>query len=176
MSRPSDELVRNRIWYLVEARGREKIASDYGVTERTVDRWISGDSRPRSTSVARSITSRGRRISGPVVRGRNEQGRFSSETDIRDPRAVAAFRNRQTLNQNLRRRRSTQIRAARRTGNPILIAEAEALPTQVTIEEFRDWSLRRERLLAGDPMLIEGRFDDWTQWRQAYREIMGGSA
>ena len=175
MTRPSDELVQNRIWYLVEARGREKIARDYGVTERTVQRWITGESRPRSGRVAESISNRGRRISGPVIRGRTETGRFSSATDIRDPRAIAAFRNRQNLNQNLRNRRRAAVTAARRTGNPVLIAEAEAMPTQVTEAEFRDWSLRRERLLAGDPMVLDGRVDDWEQWRADYVNILGGS-
>ena len=71
VSERSSPTFRTRIRALAERDGIAGVQNFYGVSRRTVRRWISGDTAPQNPRTIRSIQRRGRRITGSVIQGRN---------------------------------------------------------------------------------------------------------
>lgn len=168
---PSNELFRNRLYYLVEERGIERVARQRGRTPATIRAWLRGDRRP-SGRTRRNIVVAGRRLTGPVAQGRQD-GRFTTTTQLVDPRVI---RMEEVLNERYRQRREVAIREATTNRQQQM---AEALPVAVDREALIDMDTRRQRLIEseyyGDEYWDEYgyEFDTWDDWRSSYAELAG---
>lgn len=168
---PSDGLFRTRLHYLIGERGIDRVAGDYGVQRRTVRRWARGENSP-SADTRRSVSNRGRRITGPIDRGRGEGGQFSTAQNITDPRVI---RMREVLDERFRERRRVAIQEAT---TPSQIAQAESMPSYVDRAELISMDERRRRLIESE--FYENYWDEfgydedsWDDWRSAYEAMSG---
>lgn len=170
-SRVSDETFRTRLRALVERDGIEGVQNFYNVSRRTVRRWISGETRPRSPRTASSVSRRGRAITGNVVQTRNAQGQF---TTVLRGRGAQAYRVAQE------RTRETRREAISSALTPSEREMAEAMPDDVDIDAYVDWEQRRQNLLEAEQLGYYGDFydyygydDSWEDWRADYGAIRG---
>ncbi len=159
--RPSDELFDVRVRALIDRDGLQGVADFYGVSTRTVRRWRSGESSPRSDRTAVSIARRGRSETGAVIQERG-RGRFSTRRTIYDPSVTRAAR---TIRERREEQRATDISVAR---NQRMREMAEARPTDVTYAEMADLERNLDRLTearqAAEELGFEYQSDEWYEW------------
>ena len=167
--RPSDRLFRSRLNDLINLQGEEWVARKQGVTVQTVRRWERGDSTPsaaRAESVSRTALYR---TEAPIIRGRDEEGRFDSDSDIVATPAVRTVRNLQERDEERRQRRIEQARTERQ--REVARMEAEQ---PMTREEIYDIARMREKLEENPDGFYEG--DEWIDfeiWRPKYDAMYG---
>ena len=172
VSERSSPTFRTRIRALAERDGIEGVQNFYGVSRRTVRRWISGDTAPQNPRTIRSIQRRGRRITGSVIQGRNPiSGIFETILTGNAARAYEV--------------RRTEMREERRVAidNALTPSEremAESMPSEPDIEQFRNWEERLERLREATLLNRLNQFeeyygydDTWEDWREDYAVVMG---
>jgi len=167
-----DETFRVRLRALVDRDGIEGVQDFYGVSRRTVRRWIGGETTPRSRSTAESVSRRGRRITGAVIQRRNPStGRF--DTVLRG-RGAQAYR---AQEERLERRRAVAIEAA---NTPSQRESAEAMPSEPDLDTWVDWERRYDNLQEAtqlgyldDFYDYYGYYDDWEDFRSFYEEMAG---
>ena len=143
-NRPSDELFQSRLNDLVGASSASEVASRFGTSTRSVNRWLRGGSAPRSSAIARSVSRTALRdgVSVPVIQATDSEGRFTTTGQITDRRAIG-YVSRQR--ERLVDRRNVAIRAA---NTPASRAAANALPTSVDMNFVRELQSRRRNLLS----------------------------
>ena len=172
VSERSSPTFRTRIRALAERDGIEGVQNFYGVSRRTVRRWISGETAPQNPRTIRSIQRRGQRITGSVIQGRNPRtGRFET---ILTGNAAQAYRIRRAEMQEERRV------AIQEALTPSEREMAESMPIEPDIEQFRNWEERLERLREATLLNRLNRFeeyyrydDTWEDWREDYAIVMG---
>ncbi len=168
----SDETFRVRLRALVDRDGIEGVQDFYGVSRRTVRRWISGETTPQAGNTARSVSRRGQRITGNVIQTRNEAtGRF--ETRLRG-RGAQAFR---AQEERVSRRRELAIQEA---NTPADRARAESMPTEPDIDAWADWEQRYDDLQEATQLgYLDDFYDyygydyDWEDFRNLYEQMAG---
>ena len=203
ITRTSSNIFRARIETLVREQGIERQMRQYGVTRRTIRRWVAGETTP-SQARRESVRRRGLTAGAPQAQQVRVHGRFSQEGTIArggSLNAVAA------INRRMRRVRDAEIRAARRAGSQRRERAARTLPTRLTRDEATAIALRRERLMSDEPGLVgpsgeiqigddivgeppaqeyegedpfddwwdmyDGEVDDWDAWRADYAARTG---
>ena len=172
ISERSSPTFRTRVRALVERDGIEGVQNFYGVSRRTVRRWISGDTAPQSPRTIRSIQDRGRRITGAVIQGRNPlTGQFET---ILTGRGAQAYRIRRA--EMIEERRVAIENALTDSEREM----AEARMTEPDIEQFRNWEERLENLREATLLNRLNNFeeyydydDNWADWREDYSVVMG---
>ena len=172
VSERSSPTFRTRIRALAERDGIEGVQNFYGVSRRTVRRWISGETAPQNPRTIRSIQRRGQRITGSVIQGRNPRtGRFET---ILTGNAAQAYRIRRAQMQEQRRV------AIQEALTPSEREMAESMPIEPDIELFRKWEERLERLREATLLNRLNQFeeyygydDTWEDWREDYAVVMG---
>jgi len=171
----SDETFRVRLRALVDRDGLNETAAFYGVTRRTVRRWIdSSDSgtNPRNPNVRRSVSRRGQRITGSVIQTRNPStGRF--ETRLRG-RGAQAYR---AQTERVRTIRNVAIAEA---NTPAERQMAEAMPTEPDVDAWADWERRHSNLQEASQLGYLDDFydyygydDSWEDFRNLYEQMAG---
>jgi len=168
----SDETFRVRLRALVDRDGIEGVQDFYGVSRRTVRRWIGGETTPQAGNTARSVSRRGQRITGNVIQTRNEAtGRF--ETRLRG-RGAQAFR---AQEERVSRRRELAIQEA---NTPADRARAESMPTEPDIDAWADWEQRYDDLQEATQLgYLDDFYDyygydyDWEDFRNLYEQMAG---
>ena len=201
--RTGRNIFQARIESLVREQGIERQMRQYGVTRRTVQRWVAGETTP-SQARRESVRRRGLTAGAPQAQQVRVRGRFTAEGTIArggSLNAVAA------INRRMRRVRDAEIRAARRAGDQRRMRMARTLPSRLTRDEASAIALRRERLMSDEPGRVgpsgeiqiggdivgeppaqeyegdEGYdywdeiddfdVDDWAAWRADYAEATG---
>mgnify|MGYP003133580499 FL=1 len=169
MSRVSREGFQNRIRYLADQRGVERIARQQGVTVGTVRNWVAGRTAPsnrRRDALRRQALRAGARR---AVQIRGPSGRF--ETTITREESLAAI---ESAREGSDRQRALARRAAEETGSLEAIQAAEMIP------EFSDADAIR--IARGLEELNDfgesGRYPGgWRQWERDYESFRsaGGS-
>ena len=170
---PSRELVSVRLRALARRDGVAGLADFYGVQERTVNRWIQGGNP--NADAARSITRRGRSLTGAVVQ--DPRGGFSTSTTLYRPEAIAF----QRIESQRRRDRNEAAIASASTPAEMRMAIAQSENTDVSMSEAVDFDQRLQRLQeysdrGGDWSDFEeywGVEDDWDSFRSAYAQMAG---
>jgi len=168
----SNETFRVRLRALVDRDGIEGVQDFYGVTRRTVRNWISGETSPRASNTARSVSRRGQRITGNVIQTRNEAtGRF--ETRLRG-RGAQAYR---AQEERVSRRREIAIQEA---NTPADRARAESMPTEPDLDAWADWEQRYNDLQEATQLgYLDDFYDyygydyDWEDFRTLYEQMSG---
>ena len=168
----SDETFRVRLRAIVDRDGIDGVQDFYGVSRRTVRRWISGETTPRAASTMRSVSRRGQRITGSVIQTRNPStGRF--ETRLRG-RGAQAYR---AQTERVRTIRNVAIAEA---NTPAERQMAEALPTEPDVDAWADWERRHSNLQEAtqlgyldDFYDYYGYYDDWEDFRNLYEQMAG---
>lgn len=164
---PSDQLFTTRVRALAERDGVQGIADFYGVQRRTARRWLAGG-QPRSLDTQRSVVRRARPLTGAVVQG---PGQFSTRNTIYRRDAITFFRRQQQL------RRDRQTAAIANASTPEQFAMADAMLTDITIEEARAFESemlrRRDFLVQGEFEEYFGYEDSWDNWRSDYYQMRG---
>ena len=172
VSERSSQTFRTRLRAIVRRDGIEGVQDFYGVSRRTVRRWMAGDTAPQSPRTIRSVIRRGLPITGAVIQGRNPRtGQF--ETILRGEGARAY---------EIRRAEMIEERRVA-IDNALTPSEremAESMQEEPDIEQFRSWEQRLANLQEATAL---GRLDDfeeyygyddsWAQWRPDYDVIMG---
>ena len=146
ITRTSSNIFRARIETLVREQGIERQMRQYGVTRRTIQRWVAGETTP-SQARRESVRRRGLTAGAPQAQQIRVRGRFSQEGTIArggSLNAVAA------INRRMRRVRDAEIRAARRAGSQRRERTARTLPTRMTRDEATSLAIRRERLMSDE--------------------------
>jgi hypothetical protein len=141
----SKRIFRARLEFLVEEQGIERQARLYNRSERTIRRWLRGETTP-SAGVRESVRRRGLTAGSPQAVQVRTRGRFTQEGTIASggsQNAIAA------INRRRRRVRQAQITRARRSGNARQLRVAQALPTRLSRDEASAIAIRRERLVTG---------------------------
>jgi len=147
MTRTSSNIFRARLEFLVEEQGIEQQMRQYGVTRRTVQRWLRGDTTP-SQARRESVRRRGLTAGAPQAQQVRTRGRFTQEGTIARGGSLNAVA---SINRRMRRVRQAEMRRARRTGSERQMRAARMLPTRLTQDEAAAIAIRRERLVAGEP-------------------------
>lgn len=168
----SDETFRVRLRALVDRDGIDGVQDFYGVSRRTVRRWISGETSPQASNTARSVSRRGQRITGNVIQTRNAStGQF--ETRLRG-RGAQAFR---AQEERVSRRREIAIQEA---NTPADRARAESMPTEPDIDAWADWEQRYNDLQEATQLgYLDDFYDyygydyDWEDFRNLYEQMSG---
>ncbi len=168
----SDETFRVRLRALVDRDGIDGVQDFYGVSRRTVRRWISGETTPQAGNTARSVSRRGQRITGSVIQTRNPStGQF--ETRLRG-RGAQAFR---AQEERVSRRRQIAIQEA---NTPADRARAESMPTEPDIDAWADWEQRYNDLQEATQLgYLDDFYDyygydyDWEDFRSLYEQMSG---
>ena len=168
----SDETFRTRLRALVDRDGIEGVQDFYGVSRRTVRRWISGDTTPRASNTMRSVSRRGQRITGNVIQRRNAStGQF--ETVLRG-RGAQAYRAQES---RVRTQRQIAIQEAL---TPADRARAESMPTEPDIDAWADWEQRYDDLQEATQLGYLDDFYDyygydysWEDFRNLYEQMAG---
>lgn len=149
--RASDEVFRVRLDALIERDGIQGVADFYDVSESTVNNWSSGRTTPRNISHQRSVSRRGRAITGTVIQD-TSGGRFSPSRTIYDPqttrmvRTIQARRTERARAEVRNARNPAQRRIAERnlerveSGQSVSFEEAEQYEDRLT--RLRDFSER----------------------------------
>ena len=136
-------IFRARLAVLVESQGIERQQQQYGVTRRTIRRWMAGETTP-SQARRESVRRRGLTAGAPQALQVRRAGRFTAEGTVASGGSQRAV---QSINRNLRRIRDARIESARRRGSARAMEEARARPTRLTAPEARSFMLGRERLV-----------------------------
>ena len=187
--RPSDELFRSRLNDLVEGTSIGEVADRYNTNPRNVRNWLSGRNVPRSAATARSVSRTALRqgYSVPVIQATDGEGRFTTQGQITDRRALGYVARQR---ERLVNRRNVALRAA---NTPASRAAADALPMSVDMNFVSELQARRRNLLArgargservsysspdGDIDLDQpDGFDSWDDWRDdlvgSYEQVSG---
>lgn len=162
---PTQETFTFRLSYLVNERGIDRVAADYGRSRQTVRRWLGGTQRP-AARVQRSVVRRGLRLTGPVERFRDERGRLRSRQV--DPRARAAIR---TIEAERGARRTAALETATNERQRRMF---ESDPVALTENERNDLNRRFSELAREDALGRDTR-QKWADLREDYRKLAGRS-
>jgi len=189
--RVSSEVFQDRLNALVARDGRDAVVAFYtsgrgnrpSVTARTVDRWISGATMPQNAYVNRSVSERGRGMTGNVIQGRyptgtivngvNVGGQLSSSRSINQARFINAY-NRGREN----RRSSLEAVRTQAEGVTGTASQRANYQTQLEQQENQDAALFDNVLDWREyyAYLREFGEDDlhsWDDWREIYGAISG---
>ena len=172
VSERSSPTFRTRLRAIVDRDGIQGVQNFYGVSRRTVRRWIAGETAPQSPRTIRSVTRRGLPLTGAVIQRRNPStGRFETVLTGRGARAFETRRN-----EMLEERRVAITNAL----TPSEREMAESMQDEPDIEQFRGWEERLDNLQEATQL---GRldyfydyydyYDNWEDWRNDYDVIMG---
>ena len=172
VSERSSTTFRTRLRALVDRDGIEGVQNFYGVSRRTVRRWIAGETAPQSPRTIRSVTRRGLPLTGSVIQRRNPStGRFET---VLTGRGARAFETRRT--EMLEQRRVAIANAL----TPSEREMAESMQDEPDIEQFRGWEERLDNLQEATQLGRLDNFydyydydDSWDEWRGDYNAIMG---
>lgn len=160
---PTQDTFTFRLSYLVNERGIDRVAADYGRTRQTVRRWLRGTQRPTART-QRSVVRRGLRLTGPVERFRDSRGRLRSRQV--DPRARAAIR---TIENERGSRRAAAIETATNERQRRMF---ESDPVALTENERNDLNRRFQDLAREDALGRDTR-QKWADLREDYRKLAG---
>ena len=173
-TRTSPEVFRGSVEFLIAEQGggiegRRATASMFGVTERTVRRWETGESQSSQAtreSARRRSLDRGRGRSLQV----RQRGRFTAEGTIARPSSLRGYA---SINRDLQRIRRAELRAARRRplgpARDRAVRVAEALPAQISDEAALDLFGRLQTLQDEG-----GTNADWRAWENDYEAWKAG--
>ena len=172
VSNRSSPTFRTRLRAIARRDGIEGIQNFYGVSRRTVRRWIAGETAPQNLRTIRSVIRRGLPITGAVIQGRNPRtGQFETILTGEGARAY-----------EIRRAEMIEERrvAIDNAQTPSDREMAEVMMDEPDIEEFRNWEQRLANLQEATALNrlddfeeYYGYDDSWGEWRGDYDAIMG---
>lgn len=157
----SRTVFRDRLDFLVDRSSVREVAQFYGVTDRTVRRWIQEETTP-SQRIRESVRRRGRRAGARRAVQLRENGRFTTAADD-GTRSVRVGIVRQR-----RRSRAAAIANAQATGNEAALRIARRMRVNLTEEEINNLTYRRIALQEGQAE------ESWTNWRMDYEIFAAG--
>lgn len=159
---PSDALFQDRLRAMILNRGIDKVARQYNVTERTVQRWNDSGSKP-SAKIQNSVQRIGIQYTGAVVQ--TFSGKFASEKNITTQNARQAE---DAIVERYRDDLETSLRNAKGQKQ-----QAIAQRKLDNLGNFKDDL--RERIIDLDAKLARAREsdsqDDWNDFRSAYSDM-----
>jgi len=181
VSNRSSPTFRTRLRAIVDRDGIEGIQNFYGVSRRTVRRWIAGETAPQSPRTIRSVTRRGLPLTGAVIQRRVPAGTIRDGVNIGGQfetvligRGARAYERRR--GEMLEERRVALDNAQTPSDREM----AEAMMEEPDIEEYRDWEERLSNLQEASQLGYYedfydyyGYYDTWDDWRADYTS-MGG--
>jgi len=179
VSRRSSSTFRTRLRAVVERDGIQGVQNFYGVSRRTVRRWIAGETAPQSPRTIRSVTRRGLPLTGAVIQRRVPAGTIREGVNIGGQfetvltgRGARAYETRRT--EMLEERRV----AINNAQTPSDMEMAEAMMEEPDIEQYRDWEERLDNLQQAtqlgyydDFYDYYGYYDTWDDWRADYTSM-----
>ena len=181
VSERSSPTFRTRLRAIVDRDGIQGVQNFYGVSRRTVRRWIAGETAPQSPRTIQSVTRRGLPLTGAVIQRRvpagtirdgvNIGGQFETVLQGRGARAYEARRAEMIEERRI---------AIENAQTPSEREMAESYQTEPDIDQFRNWEERLNNLQEATQL---GRLDNfrdyygyddtWDDWRNDYDIIMG---
>ena len=181
VSERSSPTFRTRLRAIVDRDGIEGVQNFYGVSRRTVRRWIGGETAPQNPRTIRSVTRRGLPLTGAVIQRRvpagtirdgvNIGGQFETVLTGRGARAYEA-------------RRAEMLEERRVAIDNSLTSSdlemAESMQDEPDIEQYRTWEERLDNLQEATQLGYSDAFydyygydDSWESWRGTYEQMAG---
>jgi len=152
---------------MIQERGIERVAKQYGKSERTVSQWQKGpDAQRPSADIRRRVSRSGRKYSGAAF-----------QPEVGQPAVVDrdVLRLRQELNEQYARQRERAIEQAR---TPADRQVAQAMPTEADTDLIRTLDVQKREMLdreaSGEDTGEDSElYDDWADWRDALNASYG---
>lgn len=164
MTRVSREGFQNRIRFLADQRGVERIARQQGVSVGTVRNWVAGRTAPsmrRRDALRRQALRAGARR---AVQIRGPSGRF--ETTITREESLAAI---ESAREGVERQRRLARRAAEETGSLEAMQAAEMIPEFSDADAIRIARGLEDLTDFGESDRYPG---GWRQWAGDYESFI----
>lgn len=159
---PSTALFQDRLRGMIQARGIESVAKQYGRSEKSVDNWLNSDAKP-SVKIQNSVQRIGIQYTGAVVQ--TFSGQFASDKNITTQNARQA-------EDAIITRYKDDLEASLRNAQG---SKQEAM-VQSKIDNLDSYSDDlRERIISLDAKLSRAREtdneDDWSDFRSSYSDM-----
>lgn len=189
--RVSSEVFFDRIQALVTRDGQQAVEAFYmsgrgnrpAVSQQTVQRWIRGETMPQNAYCNRSVSERGRVMTGNVIQGRfaagtivdgvNVGGRLDPSRSLNSRAMTQAFRIGVERRQTNREGRRTHIESGLATASQRASFEEEESRWDESQNAYYDAILDWQEYY--DYLREHGEDDlhSWDDWREIYGAVSG---